>query len=230
MPSTFLLVGVIPDRICIWRAIRFYAFIFCPPWLSHCARDLTAWTWPVDDPFTEWRCLASALYVHPNLSTNTVFSSVKIRWVGTSDGNIIDVSINRIGEYLPPMSVLACVGRFPYSSHACQIRQRMRISGQLPRIQMHSKTRLSYSGGRLKCWIYGGGRGAAIYWYMLDHQDCPFICMDEKLDHKHRLSIMIARYVCCIHSDDFRTFSLVPVWKLCCLGRLLGCCWFKPLS
>lgn len=194
------------------------------------AHDLMQWSQPVDNPSAEWRRLASSSYVDANPSPGSVSTPVEIRQVETSVGDIINVPINRLGECLPPISVFAYFDRYPGSFDASRFRHGMRLSGHLTEICIGGDMRLTCAGGWMKRWLHWGGRGAAVYRSSSDRTDSPFIRMDEEVDYERRLSVMIARYVRWIDTDDFDSSSLVVDMDLCCMDRPLDYCWFMSFS
>lgn len=102
-------------------------------------------------------------------------SPVNLRQVKTSDGDTINVPINRLEKYLPPMSVFAYFDCYSHFFDASGFRQGMRLSGHLTKIYIGGEMRLSYTGGSLRYRLHWGGRVAAVYLSSLDCTDSPFV-------------------------------------------------------
>lgn len=159
------------------------------------ASDLTKWTHPVDYQTTEWRRLASTLYINANPSFGSIFTFVEIHPAETSGDNINDVPDNRLGKCLRPVSFFAYLDYFPHFFNTSRFLHGMRISGHLTDIQMSGEPRMTYAGGWLELWLYWGGRGAAICQSKSDRTDSSFVCTREKVTYERWLSVMIAEYV-----------------------------------
>lgn len=116
--------------------------------------DLTQWTQPVKKLSAEWRRHALSSYVDATPVPGSISIPVDIRLVETSDGNTINVSANRLGEYLPLMSVFTYFDCYPHSFDASGFRHGMRLSGHLSELHIGRKTRLTWENGHLRRWLH----------------------------------------------------------------------------
>lgn len=79
------------------------------------ARDPLQWTQHIKNPFFKWRSLASSSHADVFLLPAFISTPVKICLVETSDGHVIKLPVNRLGESPPPMSTVAYFDRFSIS-------------------------------------------------------------------------------------------------------------------
>lgn len=70
-------------------------------------RDPIQWKQPLDNQAAKWRRLASLSYDDAKFFPASTSTSVEIRQVKTSEGNVLDVPASRFEECLPPVSVFA---------------------------------------------------------------------------------------------------------------------------
>lgn len=69
-------------------------------------------------------------------------------------------------------------------------------------------------------------RGVVVCWSTSSHTDSPLVRMNEEVDYKRCLSVMVACYLWGVDSVDF-DLTLVPDKIHYCMDRALNYCWFK---
>lgn len=109
--------------------------------------NLSRWGQSVEHPGDKRRRLASFSYVDasPGLEYNS--TPAEFRTYVDTAGDTIVVSINHLGEFLPPLPIFQYKDRRTSSFDASSFHREMRLSGHLFDICVGSQVRFNYAGG-----------------------------------------------------------------------------------
>lgn len=173
--------------------------------------------------------LASSPYVGTLPGPESVSAPVETYSYTNRLGKEVLVPASRLGEFLPPLSVLQYFDQNFSQFDASRFCHRMRFSDNLFNKCVGGLVQFSCEKGWLKRWLHWRGRGATGCRSAWTQIDSTFLQMHEEVEYEGWMSVMVAWFKQLLDSTNFDVSSHLPDLIFCYVGRPLDYYWYDVL-